>query len=113
MDAARQKSLFLYKAHHELNTPLSKLKTTLPCDLVLMTTNCSAGEAVSLFFARSTSTHTGCSLSGNGNDRLHPPWGRWCLHVFLGPVLCPGTGDKPDTLKIEHFLHKSLNSLSC
>lgn len=59
MDAAREKSLFLHKVHHELNTPLSRLKTALPCDLVLMTTNCSAGEAVSLSFAKSTSAHTG------------------------------------------------------
>lgn len=49
---------------------------------------------------------------GNGTNRLYPPQGWRCLGVFLETALCLLLVLKPNTLKMEHFLYDTLNSLS-
>lgn len=64
---------------------------------------CKRDTAQGLFFLLSL---------GGSKDRLHPPQHRQCLTVFWGSVLCPQLGVKPNTLKMQHFLYETLNSLS-
>lgn len=111
--AAREKSLLLDKFHHELHTLLPILKTIPPLDLVAVTTNSSAEEDVSPLQELTVMAQGQFFLLslGGSKDGLHPPQGRWCLSIFLGSALCPLLGVKPNTLKMEHFLYETLNSL--
>lgn len=62
MLTATERSLLLYKVHYESHTPLSKLKTTLLCDLVPMTTDMveEVASLLPLFYLFSTRA---CSFS--------------------------------------------------